>query len=457
MVSKDVAFINERSNVAVCTLWTKKEVVVGKLDELGVLGKVHAVGTLYTVYGINYLLHTLAQRPQIDTLVVYGADLSGSGGALVELFSKTRVPPELLWPLGELEPLLKGVKVVDLRSFFARGDWHALAEVIEASYDPSPPKRGALSLELREPRADSWPVPVSGQAIQETSLFRAWVKAVYSVMMFGAVKESEYGERQKQLLNLVVALNMHGSEYRLERELLSRFRGEDFEAHFRSLLNPEKPVGVSYTYGERLRAHPLAGDQLAWVKERLREAPNTRRAIAVLWDHGRDLRSSDPPCIFAVQGDVTGAFYNHTAFIRSNDVYAAWPLNAYGQVKLAEHIAAELGVKVGVVTLISSSAHVYEHDWQRAWELVHEHYEALKEFVPDPRGNVLIEIEGGDPRVELRAPDGRPAARFAVAYRDLKPLASFLAPDHAFYMGWEVRRALERARRGEPYVQDSEW
>lgn len=91
-----------------------------------------------------------------------------------------------MWPLGELEPLLKGVKVVDLRSSFARGDWHALAEVIEASYDPSPPKRGALSLELREPRADSWPVPVSGQAIQETSLFRAWVKALYSVMMFGS-------------------------------------------------------------------------------------------------------------------------------------------------------------------------------------------------------------------------------------------------------------------------------
>lgn len=456
VVRKDVAFINEKSNVAVCTLWTRKEVVVEKLGELGVLGKVNAVGTLYTVYGINYLLHTLAERPQIDALVVYGADLSGSGEALVELFSGNRAPPELLWPLSELEPLLRSVNLVDMRGSFARGDWRALAEAIETLYAPSPPKRGVLSLALREPSVDSWPVPVSGHAIQETSLFRAWVKAVYSVMMFGSVKDSEYGERQKQLLNLVVALNAHGSEYRLERELLNYFREEDFEAHYRSLVAPEKPVGVSYTYGERLRAHPLAGDQLSALVERLKEAPCTRRALAVLWDPQRDFQSSDPPCVFAVQGDVTGAFYNHTAFVRSNDVYAAWSLNMYGQVKLAEQIARELGKKVGAVTLISCSAHVYEHDWERAWELVHEHYGALKEFSPDPRGNALIEVEGGNVRVELRAPDGRPAARLAATYGDLKPLASSLAPDHAFYIGWEVRRALERAKRREPYVQDSE-
>ncbi|MEM1690001.1 MAG: hypothetical protein QXF05_00335, partial [Thermofilaceae archaeon] len=62
VVAKDVAFFNEESNVAVVTLWTKKEVVVGRLAEAGLLGRVHAVGTLYTVYGINYLLHTLAER-----------------------------------------------------------------------------------------------------------------------------------------------------------------------------------------------------------------------------------------------------------------------------------------------------------------------------------------------------------------------------------------------------------
>jgi len=457
MARKDVAFIDERSNVAVCTLWTRKEVVVEKLGELGVLGKVHAVGTLYTVYGINYLLSTLAEKPQINTLVIFGADLSGSGEALVRLFSSAQAPPELMWPLSELEPLIRGVRVVDLRARFERGDWRALAEVIEALYDPSPPKREALSLELREPSADSWPVPVSGQLVQETSLFRAWVKAVYSVMVFGSVKGSEYGEKQKQLLNLVVALNLHGSEYRLERELLSCFRGEDFEAHFRSLLTPGKPVGISYTYGERLRAHPLAGDQLARLVERLKRAPESRRALAVLWDHEKDPSSSDPPCIFAVQGDLTGGFYNHTVFMRSNDVYAAWPLNAYGQVKLAELVAKELGVKVGVVTMMSGSAHVYEHDWERAWKLVHDHYDVLGAFVPDSRGNLLIEVEGGGLRVELRAPDGKLAAKLAVtAYGDLKPLASILAPDHAFYAGWEARRALERARRGEAYVQDAE-
>jgi len=448
-----VVFINESSNVAVCTLWTKKEVVLRALDELGVSGKVHAVGTLYTVYGINYLLRTLARRPQIDTLVVYGADLSGSGEALIRLFTKAVAPRELAWPLEEVEPLVKGVKVVDLRAAFKLGDRRALAEAVNSLYKPSPPKRAVSNLELPAGSVESWPLPVSGLLVQDTSLFRAWVKLVHAVMVMGTVKESEYGERQKQLLNVVAVLR--GASC-LEPQLLSYFRRESFEEHFDSLLTPGVPGGVSYTYGERLVNHPIAGDQLSLLVDRLRSSPATRRAVAVLWDHQRDHRSGEPPCILLIQGDVTDGLYNHTVYLRSSDAYGAWPLNAYGQVKLAELIARMLRVKAGSVTLISCSAHVYEHDWSRAWELVHEHYGVLKEFSPDPRGSVLIEAGESGAEVELRAPDGRPALRLPASCRSLRPLAALLSPDHALYLGWEAGRAAERVKRGIPYAQDEE-
>ncbi|MEM2186053.1 MAG: thymidylate synthase [Thermofilaceae archaeon] len=459
MVAKDVAFFNEESNVAVVTLWTKKEVVVGRLAEAGLLGRVHAVGTLYTVYGINYLLHTLAERPQINVLIVYGSDLSGSGEALVRLFGEKSVPPdlELMWPLEVVEPIVRDVDVVDLREACRKGEWIKLEEAINGHYRPGKRRRATIRLQLRESRVEGWPLPISGLLIQEGSLFRAWLKAVYVVMALGSVKWSEYGEHQKQLLNLVVTLGFYGRPLLLEPRMLNYFPKEEFEKHYRLLLEPVKPEGVNYTYGERLRFHPIAGDQLEELVAKLRSSSHTRRALAVLWHHARDCSSTDPPCIVLIQGDVTGGFYNHSVYLRSNDMYAAWPLNAYAQAKLAELIASELGAKVGAVTLISCSAHVYEHDWERAWRLIHDNLDTLSEFTPDPRGNVLLYPEGGNLEVEHRTPLGQLSSRLRVgSYRQLKPLAILLSSDHAFYLGWEARRALERAARGEPYRQDED-
>lgn len=459
MVVKDVVFLNEESNVAVVTLWTRKEAVVEKLAALGLLGKVHAVGTLYTVFGINYLLHTLAERPKIDTLVVFGSDLSGSGETLVKLFRDKVVPPglELMWPIEMVESIIREVGVVDLREAFRRGGWAKLAAAIEENYRPERSGRRLLQLPLRESWVEGWPLPASGLLIQEDSLFRAWLKAVYAVMMLGSVKESEYGERQKQLLNTVATLGFYGRPLSLEPKMLDYFPREEFEKHCHLLLDPSRPEGVSYTYGERLRSHPEAGDQLKELVTKLKISPHTRRGLAVLWSHGRDCSSADPPCIVVVQGDVTGGFYNHTVYLRSNDVYAAWPLNAYAQARLAELIANQLEAKVGAVTLISCSAHVYEHDWERAWKLIHNNFSALSEFTPDPRGNILLSLEGSNLEVEHRTPTGQLASKLQVVnYSRLKSLALLLAPDHSFYLGWEARRALERAARSEPYRQDED-
>lgn len=459
MVVKDVIYLSEESNIAVVTLWTKKEVVTEKLASLGLLEKVHAVGTLYTVYGINYLIQTLAERPQISVLIVFGSDLSGSGEALVKLLRDKKVPPELelMWPCDEVEPIVMEVQVVDLRWAFERGEWVKLAEAISKHYQPGFPKRKSRRLPLRERGAGGWPFPISGLLIQEDSLFRAWLKAVYAVMVLGSVKESEYGERQKQLLNVVVTLGFYGRPAVLEPRLTEYFSREEFERHYRLLQEPVKPEGVAYTYGERLRSHPEAGDQLEELVAKLKASPHTRRALAVLWHHGRDRSSADPPCIVLVQGDVTDGFYNHTAYLRSNDMYAAWPLNAYAQARLAEWIAHRLGLTVGAVTLISCSAHVYEHDWERAWKLIHDNFGALSDFSPDPRGNVLIFVNSRELEVEHRTPKGQLVSRLRVeSYSRLKPLSILLAPDHAFYLGWEARRAYERAARGEPYRQDEE-
>jgi len=454
--------LNPGSNVAVVTLWTKKEVVAGKLREMGVADKVHAVGTLYTAYGVNYLLHTLAREPRIDTLIVFGADLSESGEALARLF-RGEVHPgfRLMWPLKELEPLLGSVRLVDLRDAYRRGDWEALRRAILESYRPNA-SRPVVELELREVEARTWPVQAAGLYVVEDDLLRAWVKLVHVVMTWGYVKPSEYGERQRQLLGALVVLRA-GEALRSAGRLTAYFPEPELERHARLLLEPA--AGAAYTYGERLRAHREAGDQVQRMIDKLAQSPATRRAVAVTWDFSRDPASEDPPCLIALHGDLSEGGLSLTAFFRSHDALGAWPLNAYGLLRLMDamrgELSARLGVEVGLGNLIvfSASLHVYEHDWARAEELLgRELRGSLGAFVRDDKGDFLVRVEGGRIILEHRAPDGSLAgvAEGRTAGEVLSRLnLSALMPSHAAYLARELARAEHALRYGQPYVQDA--
>jgi len=82
----DIATFNKKSNIAICTLWTKKEVIIDLLKQEGLVDKVNIVGTLYTSSGVNHLIKTIAQLP-INTLVVCGENLSGSLEFLLKVFN----------------------------------------------------------------------------------------------------------------------------------------------------------------------------------------------------------------------------------------------------------------------------------------------------------------------------------------------------------------------------------
>ncbi|RLE63117.1 MAG: hypothetical protein DRJ38_08330, partial [Thermoprotei archaeon] len=136
MPVKDVVFLNEKSNIAIVSLWTKKEVILDKIKFYR--DKVHAIGTLYTSYGINYLLHTLGERPSIDTLILYGSDLSSSGTILSKLFKNLQNVKglKLLWNLEKIKPILETTRIVDLREAYKNGDWKILKETIDKLYNP---------------------------------------------------------------------------------------------------------------------------------------------------------------------------------------------------------------------------------------------------------------------------------------------------------------------------------
>lgn len=76
-------------------------------------------------------------------------------------------------------------------------------------------------MKISEDVAQSFPFPISGLYIYDTSLFRAWVKIINSILLYGYEKPSEYKEPQLEVLNLLASIGIFGREYKLEKEFFS--------------------------------------------------------------------------------------------------------------------------------------------------------------------------------------------------------------------------------------------
>ena len=469
IMKKDILVINQKSNIAVCTLWSKKESVLEALPNSS-REKIGIIGTLYTSHGVNYLLETLAQNPQIDTLIIYGSDLSTSGETVLKLFGEKQVElPILLLDKEAVKEIVNSVNFIDLREEARTGDYKKLLKEIEKNFnEEQKPKRRKIDLKIEEKiNIESYPIPLSGHTIyDDCSVFRAWVKILDLIMKFGSLKFSEYEIPQKEYLNLTVTLGLYGKEYQIEKEFFEFIEKENFERHIKEVLNPKKPKEVEYTYGERLFAHRFGKNQIRYLIEKLANAPYSRRAVVVSWDHEKDQNSENPPCIIAIQGIITENFYNHTVIIRSNDMFKAWPINFIAQIELAKYIVSEINkiaktnFKLGSVSSISISAHIYKTDFETAMKVLEKYSNRMKEFVADPKGNFLIYIQNEKVILEHRTPDNsallfkKEFENFEEAYELLRSGNMFTFASHAFYLSKELRNAFEKLRRGEEYIQD---
>jgi thymidylate synthase len=469
-MKKDILIINPKSNVAISTLWSKKEFLLEKIPE-NLKKKIGMIGTTYTSHGINYIFETLAENPQIDTLILYGYDLSTSGETLFRVFGEKNTNlPVIILDKDKIEEIVRSVKLVDLRKEAKEMKIEKLFEEVEKNYKEEKPKRNKIDLKVEEKsNIESYPFPLSGHYIYDNkSVFRAWVKILDLIMRFGSLKFSEYEIPQKEFFNVVVTLGLYGKDYKLEREFFEFIEKENFDRHINEVLNPKKPEGVEYTYGERFFAHRFGKNQINYLIEKLSKSPYSRRALVVSWDHEKDQNIENPPCIIGVQGIITENFYNHTVIIRSNDMFKAWPVNFVAQIELAKFIVSEINkrantdYKIGSITSISISAHIYQTDFERAKEVIEKYSGKMREFVEDPKGNFLIYLENGKVVLEHRTPDNsfilwkNSFETFEQAYRFLKSGNMFSFASHAFYLSKELKNAFDKLKKGEEYEQDAD-
>ena len=147
----------------------------------------------------------------------------------------------------------------------------------------------------------------------------------------------------------------------------SRFQQKFVEQYAQDLLHGSHADfeydyhGRLFDWGERLAAdgQPVHVDQIAYIVEKLRSSPVSRRAIAITWNPVIDENLDDCPCLQLVQCIVRDGKLCMRVIFRSNDMLTAAGANMYALVRLQKSIADQLGIPCGTYTHISLVPHIY--------------------------------------------------------------------------------------------------
>lgn len=134
--------------------------------------------------------------------------------------------------------------------------------------------------------------------------------------------------------------------------------------------------GFVYSYPNRILEH-FKVDQFEVMKERLKTATGSNRAVAVTYDPALDCDREDIPCLQFLQCLIRDGELTIHCLFRSNDIYGAFYSNmffiTYIGIKMKEELNKELlGEKVnfGGLYYHCTSGHIYSNDLKSAKKMV---------------------------------------------------------------------------------------
>lgn len=210
--------------------------------------------------------------------------------------------------------------------------------------------------------------------INEQTLSRAHYMAVKRVMEWGKPFVTEDNE---QTMELAKPLVIHVSEPLKDPMILKHVGfSRNYMEEYAVQLGHKTKNTFSYTYGNRLRDYH-GTDQVINTIAKLIGSPITRRAVMHTWIVNEDILSKNVPCLQTIQYLIRDGKLNCISTFRSNDILMAWGCNAYGLVRLQEHVAESIGTEVGYLETYSISAHVYNKRDRSTLDKVLERYEGI--------------------------------------------------------------------------------
>lgn len=474
--------------VGFCTVWNEAKAALALAPELH--NKAALVGTLYSSYGVNIIIRNLALNPFIRRLYVWGnGRLSNTkfgvmgSGVLKQLWTEgiqddgsvpgTTFKVEQEIDLDVLRLMLQKVELIDVsEASLSEAVSGIKAETIEPYMAP-----------VRFPDAvpvalDTFPSEEVGWVLRGRGVIDTWTRVVERIMRYGTIKGTQYGNQQKELIGLTWVVNSEDpDEPNLDVDWPEELRqsvgatSEAIKEYREVFMSPEKPEGLSYTYGNRLMQYPKgnSGETMDQVVDsliqNLKNSPDTRRAVATTLVPWVDAYSDEPPCITQVQGLQAHGKLHFLVTVRSHDIFRAAIPNAFGLRAIQKQVAEATGLEMGKLQITSQSAHIYEQDWDNAkklarcafWERpVSKMYDAED---ADPRGVFMIRVSGDKIMMDFNTKDGQPLLQLEGKSAD--HLALQIAQNeligqsgHALDIGIQLARAEIALKKGIEFVQD---
>lgn len=507
---KDILKVkNLRHHVAVCCLWTERQVVETLLKDVDY----NTIGNLYSAQGINAMIRNIFANPHIRIIVIWGAEMSLSGHSLLMLKTKgvEGEMRKIIAARGEIEKELsddvvdefrKVVDVVDMRGRQATDFVAKVRELGVTQMKPFSAKTRVFP--QSEVIVRTMPSEQTGFRVSSPKVAKTWLKLLNEIQKYGRPKHTRYSKDNslKEILNLTAVITNENPDDIYFPEYLP-FTRVELEAYYAEILTSRQIPGVAYNYGKRMRLD-LGVDQIAAMKDLLKNRPDSKKMVATTMDPKRDwneVNKGDTPCLVMVLGSVQDNTFFFTAHFRSQDMVHGWPRNTFALRKLQKDIADSAGMQMGPLTMITHSAHMYADDFGLVDNLLMEHYESELGYSPavhfgfDKRGNVIVEVireeeayvwpmfakryetqsipyavaktlptmpkkHGRLIRATLFEPDGGPAIKIfegrtaqEVAWQ-ITDWNYMLEPGHMVYVGLELQKAEESIRKGTPYTQD---
>lgn len=373
--------INPSGDVAIVTLWSLTDSAQKILREVDIdlspdTSRIAVISNLYG-NGLPHMLRALLWNPQIQHIVVFGKNLSGSREWLVNFFRYGLEEVEFLgapaFRIRNTDRIIDdGVKLehfshppsirifkdltdpeteLGLRSFFANLPVISDMEMQRIAPPPIP-----------EPTVTRFPSNASGHVVVRETPMEAWTELIFRLHRFGyRTKVAKKGtlEERIELLDMKVVIDKPAEE---SSEVLSQFGFslERFCEYQMRILDPVKPEELRYSYGNLLRGHfqyqNKTVDSLTVVGQRLKADRHSRHEYVALWDNGPHLVTGRGcPCFVSAFFRYFEGRLHLTATFRTHNAMDAWPENLYGLIAIQRFVAEFASMETGSITVFSHS------------------------------------------------------------------------------------------------------
>lgn len=463
-----LALGNQNSNVGVVCHWTLKDFITRGLDK-----NTYAVaGQLYSRdLGVSSIIRNVLAHPHIDTLVLCGnegiIEETKSSKTLLNLINNgvdqnhfivgsTQAKIEKEIPIDKINLFRSRVKVIDL---IGENDSQEIQKSIRENFKNN--HQEYKTFIFPEPqKTENLELPSEGAVflVRRSKVAECWIDILKNIMTFGKVKGSQYGEKQKELIDLITIVENEDTE-NFYLPAYFPLTEKQIREYILTITTAKSIEGTKYTYGQRLRKHGGI-DQIQDIIDLIARTPYSRRALASTWNVKWDHKSDNPPCLDLVQILVQNSKVFLTVYIRSNDMFLGWPENAFGVLALQDLIVkeanqknSELNLEKGSVVTISASAHIYERNWEEAKRILKENPKLQCAW--DPRGNFVISISDGFIDVYNTSDTVNLRWRGKSSQEILDQLIFYVSQiPHAAYLGRELTKAEFALKNNLEYVQD---